>query len=189
MNKMTETLKDIMDSYRSGMLSTPNIQVIEKKLFDETIEFPVKVMVDLTFSWSSFRKSDLTNMKFIHVNFEYSYFEKCLFENCLFENTILQEANWDKCVFKNCRFIHCNLRDIIGTEIIFNECTFLESGLDNSIFELCHFLKPIFKSMNLGSSVLIDSKFSNSKKSIEFKGEVYFSYIFDQIQKFQIDEE
>jgi hypothetical protein len=39
----------------------------------------------------------------------------------------------------------------------------------------------------LGSAVLIDSKFSNSKKSIEFEGEVYFIDIFDEINKFCTD--
>lgn len=39
----------------------------------------------------------------------------------------------------------------------------------------------------LGSAVLIDSKFSNSKKSIEFEGEMCFNDIFDQIDKFCID--
>ena len=55
----------------------------------------------------------------------------------------------------------------------------LKSGFDNAVFELCHFLKPMFESDPLGSVVLIDSKFSNSKKSIEFKEEVYFNDIFD----------
>ena len=40
---------------------------------------------------------------------------------------------------------------------------------------------------SLSSAVLIDSKFSNSKKSIEFEGDVYFNDVFDQIDKFLID--
>lgn len=51
---MSETLKSIIDSYRSGLLSTPNIQVFEKKLSDETIKFPGKLMADLTFDSSTF---------------------------------------------------------------------------------------------------------------------------------------
>jgi uncharacterized protein YjbI with pentapeptide repeats len=188
---MSETLKSIIDSYHSGLLSTPNIQVLEKKLSDEIIKFPIKInrMADLTFDSSTFKNSDLINMEFINVNFESSYFEKCIFENCIFENTILQAAEFDNCVFKNCRFINCNLSEVDGTETIFNECTFLKSGFGNAVFESCHFLKPIFEGMKgglLGSAVLIDSKFSNSKKSIEFEGEVYFNDIFDQINKFCI---
>ena len=32
---MSETLKSIINSYRSGLLSTTNIQVFEKKLSDQ----------------------------------------------------------------------------------------------------------------------------------------------------------
>ena len=87
-------------------------------------------------------------------------------------------------MFKNCQFINCELSEADITETIFNECTFLKSGFGNAVFELCHFMKPIFEGMeggNLGSAVLIDSKFSNSKKSIEFEGEVCFNDISDQI--------
>lgn len=187
---MSETLKSIMDSYRSGLLSTNNIQVFEKKLSNETIKFPDEVIADLTLGSSNFKNSDLINMEFINVNFESSYFEKCLVENCIFENTILQVAEFNNCVFKNCQFIHCNLSEIDVAETIFNECRFSRIILDNAVLEFCHFLKPIFKGVKggpLGSAVLIDSKFSNSKKSIEFEGEVYFNDIFDQIEKFLID--
>ncbi len=91
---------------------------------------------------------------------------------------------FDDFMFKNCRFIDCNLSEVDFTETIFNECPFLKSGFDNAVFELCRFLKPIFEGLKgspLGSAVLIDSKFSNSKKSIEFEGEVYLNDIFDQI--------
>ena len=93
-------------------------------------------------------------------------------------------------MFKNCRFINCNLIEVDVIETIFNECTFLKSDFDNAVFELCHFLKPIFegvKSGPLSSAVLIYSKFSNSKKSIEFKEKLYFNDIFDRIDNFHID--
>lgn len=177
---MSKILKSIIDSYRSGLLSTKNIQVCEKRLSDETIKFPSELIADLTFDSSTFKNSDLINIEFINVNFE----------KCLVENTILRAAEFDDCMFKNCRFINCNLSKVDVTETIFNECTFLKSGFDNAVFELCHFLKPIFEGVKggpLSSAVLIDSKFSNSKKSIEFEGEVYFNDIFDQIDKFHID--
>ena len=162
-----------------------NIQVFEKKLSNETIKFPSELIVDLPLDSSTFKNSDLINIEFINVNFESSCFEKCIFEN-----TILRAAEFDNCVFNNCRFINCNLSEVDVAETIFNECKFLKSGFDNAVFELCHFLKPIFKGVKggpLGSAVLIDSKFSNSKKSIELEGEMYFNDIFDQIDKFHID--
>ena len=187
---MSETLKSIIDNYRSGLLFTINIQVSEKKLSNETIKFPSELIANLTLDSSTFKNSDLINIEFINVNFESSYFEKCLVENCIFENTIFRAAEFDNCVFKNCRFINCNLSEVDVAETIFNECTFLKSGFDNAVFEFCHFLKPIFKGVKgspLGSAVLIDSKFFNSKKSIKFEEEVYFNDIFDQINKFYID--
>ena len=183
---MGEKLKNIINNYRSGLLSTPNIQIIERKFSEETIEFPNELLADLTFASSTFKKSDLINIKFINVNFETSYFEKCLVEDCVFENTIFKGADFEKCVFKNCWFINSNLSDLNGIETIFNECRFVRSSFGNAIFELCHFLKPIFEGMRegpIGSAVLINSKFSNSKKSIKFEGEVYFIDVFDQIDK------
>jgi len=187
---MTETLRSIMDRYRSGLLSTPNIQVSEKKLSDERISFPNELMVESPLYFSTFRNSDLVNMEFTNVDFASSYFKNCQIENCIFENTSFREARFDNCVFNSCRFINCTLRRVDGEKTIFNECTFLKSGFGNAVFELCHFLKPIFKDMKggrLGSAVLVDSKFSNSKKSIEFEGDVYFNDVFDQIDKFLID--
>lgn len=169
---MSETMKSIIDSYHSGLLSTPNIQVLGKKLSDETIKFTSKLMPNQTFYYSTFKNSDLINIEFINGNFGSSYFEKCLVQNCIFENTNLREVEFD------------------GIETIFNDCTFLKSGFGNAIFESCHFVKPMFEGMKgglIGSAVLIDSKFSNFKKSIEFEGEVYFNEIFDQIDKFYLD--
>ncbi len=187
---MVETLTSIIENYRSGVLSTPNIQVREKTFYGEIIQFFGGLMVDNTFAYSSFQNSNLVKMKFIHVSFGSSYFKKCLLQNCIFENTSFKLAEFDHCIFKNCHFIDCNLTDITVTETVFDECTFVGSCFNNASFEFCHFLKPIFENMDggrIGSAVLIDSKFSNSKKSIDFKGEIYFSNIFDQIKKFYLD--
>ena len=73
------------------------------------------------------------------------------------------------------------------SETIFENCTFSEGTLDDSEFQSCHFINTIFRDITFGFGSLIDSKFSNSKKSIEFEGEVYFNDIFDQIDKFHID--
>lgn len=185
---MNDKLKTIIDNYRSGLLSTPNIQVLGKRLSDETIEFDPKFRS--AFYFSSFRGSSLKNMKFIKANFESSYFENCIFENCIFENTDFQLAEFDNCVLKNCQFSHCSFSDLEGLKTIFNECKFSKSEFNNAVFESCHFLKPMFEGVKegpIGSAVLIDSKFSNSKKSIEFEGEVFFIDIFYQIDKLYLD--
>jgi len=183
---MSETLKNIIDSYHSGLLSTPNIQVIEKKLSDERIEFPTGQVLNHTFSRSTFKNSELINMKFINLYCGSSYFQKCFVENCIFENISFKEAKFKNCVFKNCRFIDCDLNEVDATETIFNECTFLKNCFNSAYFELCHFQKSIFEDMENGlvfTAVLIDSTFSNSKESIKFEGEVEFFDVFDQIKK------
>lgn len=184
------TLKNIISDYRLGLLETPNIQVVDKKLSDETIEFPGGQMADLTFSWSTFKRSDLVNMEFIHVNFESSYFEKCLVKNSVFKNVIMTEGEVENCVFENCEFIDCKLSDWYVEKTIFNNCKFLRSSLNKSVFDSCNFRSPIFEGVEgglIGSAVLIDSKFSNSKKSIEFEGEVYFLDIFNQLNELSLE--
>ena len=117
------------------------------------------------------------------------YFERV--KNCIFKSTGLSAAQFDHCMFTNCQFIDCNLTEVVATETIFNECAFLRrTNFNNAIFELCHFLKPSFEGLTntyLGSAVVINSKFSNYKKSIECEGEVFLFDIFDQINKLYRD--
>lgn len=186
---MNETLKRIIENYRAGLLSTPNIQVIAKKLSDETIQFPRTENI-VSFEYTTFKNSDLLNMKLINIYLGRSYFEKCLIENCIFKHISFRDAEFDKCVFKNCQFIDCDLNEVIARETTFNQCTFLKGNFNNASFEFCHFVKPIFEGLKggpIGSAVLIDSTFSNSKKLIKFDGEVYFNAIFDQIEKLYLD--
>ena len=180
------TLTNLISDYRLGLLETPNIQVVDKKLSDETIEFPGGQMADLTFSWSTFKRSNLVNMEFIHVNFESSYFEECLIKNSVFKNVITTEGEIENCVFENCEFIDCKLSDWDVEKTIFNNCKFLRSSLNKSVFTSCDFRNPRFEGVENGlfiAVILIDSKFSNSKKSIEFEGKVSFLEIFDQINE------
>ena len=180
------TLKNRISDYRLGLLKTPNIQVVNEKLSDETSKFPGGLMADLTFSWSTFKNSELINIEFIHVNFESSYFEKCLIKNCVFKNVIMTEGEVENCVFENCEFIDCNLSSWDVEKTTFNECKFFRSSLNKSVFELCHFRSPIFEGVEDGlfiALVMINAKFSNSKKSIKFEETVSFNQIFDQINK------
>ena len=157
---------------------------------DETIEFPGSGMADLTFSWSTFKKSELLNMEFIDVNFESSYFEEYLIKNCVFKNVIMQEGEVENCVFENCDFTDCKLSDWDVKKTIFNNCKFLRSSLNKSVFDSCNFQSPRFEGVENGlfiALVLIDSKFSNSKKSIEFERKVSFHEIFDQINELSLE--
>ena len=83
----------------------------------------------------------------------------------------------------------CIFVDSEISETIFENCTFSKGSVDDSEFQSCHFINTVFRDVTFGFGTLIDSKFSDSKKSIEFEGEVYFNDIFDQIDKFHIAEE
>jgi len=107
----------------------------------------------------------IADLTFDSSTFKNSHFINMKFINVNFENNILRSAEYDNCVFSNCFLIDCNLNESNFTETIFKD---LEGG-------------------SLGSAVLIDSKFSNSKKSIEFEGNVYFNDILNQINKLYLD--
>ena len=144
-----EKLTRLITHYRSGLLSTPNIQVLEKKLYAETIVFACNENRDGTLSFSIFKNSELINMKFIKVDFVYSYFQNCLIQNCLFEDVGFTEAEFQDSVFKNCQFINCRLTDLTVTKTIFNNCRFLNCPFNALGFELSHFVKPIFVERNV----------------------------------------
>lgn len=167
---MSNILNKIMTDYRSGFLSTPNIQILDKTLSDEIIKFPSKLMVDTVFAEATFKNSRLINMQFINVDLEFSYFENC--------------------IFKNCQFSYCNFNEVEAIKITFNECKFLKCNFSSASFESCHFIQSMSENIqNNGflATLLIDSKFSNSKKSIEFEGRVLFEDIVDQISNFYLD--
>lgn len=179
---MNQTLNSIINNFYAGKLSTPNIQVIEERFANETIQLSYPNGV----GWSSFRKSDLKNMKFMDTCFEWSYFDTCIFENCMFEGLDFNEASFDNCVFKNCQFVRCNLSDAAFDKTIFHKCTFIKNYCSVALFESCDFRKPIFEGVERGingPTLLVDCKFSNSKESIEFKGDVGFYDIQNQLER------
>ena len=184
---MAETLKNLIESYDKGELSTPNIQVIEKRFSDEMINLPDDVLLDLTFSRAFFKKSRLTKIRFCNGSFEFSVFKDCFLENCVFSNIDFREMKSLKCIFKDCLFIDCIFVESEISETIFESCTFSKGSVDDADFKSCHFINTVFQDVGFGFATLIDSKFSNSKKSIEFEGEVYFNNIVDQIDKFSLD--
>lgn len=185
---MTKTLKNLIECYKRGDFTTPNIQVIDRIFSDEIITLPNnKPLVNMTFYRALFKKSRLTKIKFYNGGFCSSFFKDCFLENCIFSNINFQEMECLKCSFKDCLFMDCLLVDTDISEIIFESCTFSKGSVDNSEFHSCHFINTVFRDVTFGFATLIDSKFSDSKKSIEFEGKVYFNDIFDQIDKFHID--
>jgi uncharacterized protein YjbI with pentapeptide repeats len=184
---MAKTLKNLVECYRKGECSTPNIQVIDEIFSDEMIILPDNVLLNLTFSRAFFENSRLTKIRFCNGSFGSSFFKDCFLENCIFSNIHFREMKSLKCIFKDCLFMDCIFVDTDISETIFESCTFSKGSVDGSEFQSCHFINTVFRDVTFGFASLIDSKFSNSKKSIEFEGEVYFNDIFDQIDEFLID--
>jgi len=154
---------------------------------DEMINLPDDVLLDLTFSRAFFEKSHLTKIRLCNGSFGSSFFKDCFLENCVFLNIHFQEMESLKCIFKDCLFMDCIFVDSEISETIFESCTFSKGFVDDSKFQSCHFINTVFRDVTFSFGTLIDSKFSDSKKSIEFEGEVYFNDIFDQIDKFHIE--
>lgn len=186
--KMVETLKDNINVYINNFLDEPNnLEFMSKTFSDEVIIFPDTLMSNSTFVFSSFQNSHLRNIKFINANFNYSWFDNCLLENCSFENTILNLTKFTNCKLKNCRIIDCPINESDFIKTIFDQCEFQaikKGSFGQNCFESCHFIKTIFdnyKGLQIGSTAIINSKFSNSKQSIEFKGEFYLMYILQPV--------
>ena len=131
---MAETLKNLIESYQKGKLSTPNMQVIDKIFSDEIINLPDGVLLDLTFSWAFFEKSHLTKIRFRNGSFASSFFKDCFLENCVFSNIDFQEMESVKCSFKNCLFMDCIFVGSAISETIFESCTFSKGSVDDSEF-------------------------------------------------------
>ena len=55
------------------------------------------------------------------------------------------------------------------SETIFENCKFSEGSFDDADFKSCHFINTIFQDVVFGYASLVNSKFSNSKKSIKFE--------------------
>lgn len=176
---MNQTFQSLIDNYK-GKFS--EMIIVKKQVFsDETITFLGGSGI---LAWSSFQKSKFINMKFVRANFESTVFRECIFQSCIFEKTIMADIEYAHCIFQNCEFLNCDFHDAEMLETVFEECNFLGMNFDNSILELCDFRKTTFyNNGNIGSSVLINSKFSSLTKSISFDGEVFFTHVFDQIEK------
>lgn len=175
---MEETLTILVDRYKKGLLKTPNIQVINMRLFDEVVNFPYyPTSIDVSFSNCLVKKSQLTSIKISNGDFELGFFTESTLENCTFENTNFQEFQCEKCVFKNCSFINCIFVDSSISETIFSNCKFEKGSLESATFHSCEFINPIFSDVLLLFTIIQDSKFSKFNKSIKFEGNFFLSDI------------
>ena len=151
--------------------------MISKVFSDEVIHFPDDTIIDLTFSRSVFKNSQLTSIKFFNGSFGSSFFNESFLENCAFENVTFQWMKCNKCVFKNCLLINCDFDDSDISETIFSNCKFEKGSLESAEFHSCDFINPIFSDVLLAFAIIRDSKFSKFNKSIKFEGKFFLSDI------------
>lgn len=174
---MEKTLKNLVDHYKKGLLTTPNIQVTNMILSDEVLDFLDDSVMDVSFSFCLVKDSQLTSITIYNGNFELGHFIESTLENCTFVNTHFQEWVCKKCVFKNCSFIDCRLIESEISETIFSNCKFEKCSLADSEFHSCDFINPIFSDVLHAFTIIRDSKFSKFNKSIKFEGKFFLSDI------------
>lgn len=171
---MIKTLTELIMDYKSGILMTPNLQIFNKTFLNENIEGG-------TFIKTVFRDSHLKNIKFTNLNLQESFYYDSSFESCIFNKVDFSLNQFSNCSFENCSFIDCYFNEAELTKIIFKKCKFevIENPSNEfgyAVLTSCHFDETLLTNIipeSLIATVLIDSKFSTSTQSIEFKGEFY----------------
>jgi len=175
---MKETLQILVDRYKTGLLTTPNIQVTNMIFSDKVLNFSDDTTsMDVSFRNCMVKKSQLTRIKISNGNFEFGFFTESTLENCTFESRNFQELECKKCVFKNCSFIDCRFVDSDISETIFSNCKFKKGSLESAEFHWCDFINPTFSDVSLAVAIIRDSKFSKFNKSIKFEGKFFLSDI------------
>lgn len=171
---MSQTLQNMIDRYKNGLLERQNLQISNENFSNETICGDGEILYS-----STFKNLSLFNVNFRTINFESSFFQGCFFKNCVFDSMILQSGKFENCSLTNCWLRNCNLSKLDFTETTFDGCEFekAEKGsLTKAWFESCYFIETNFdgfEGMALCETALVDSKFSKFNKSIEFQGDFF----------------
>lgn len=171
---MVKTLTELIMDYNKGILTTPNLQIRDKRFVNENIEGETLIK-------TVFHDSNLKNIKFTNLNFEETFYYDSSFESCIFNKVNFSLNEFSNCSFDNCSFIDCSFNEAEFTKVIFKKCKFQvmeysSNAFGYAVLTSCHFDETLLTNIIpecLIATVLIDSKFSTSTQSIEFKGEFY----------------
>lgn len=177
---MTKTLRGLIENYNNDLLTTINLQVVEKIFEHETIETE-----DLY--GTVIKNSRFKSMKFTNIDFEKSAFYTSFLENCFFENINFQSSEFIESTFQNCVFVNCDFTDSEFKKKIFDACQFQtnEKGSTNFgdvNFISSHFDQTLFTglpTLSVFGTVITNSKFSLSPRSIEFSGSFFLLDLVD----------
>ena len=128
-------------------------------------------IIDSKLPFSIFQNSTLENVKFKNVRLSGSSFENCIFDDC-----ILLDTTFASCNFKTCQFLDSIFKSSDFNKVIFTNCNFLKNSLVKVWFESCEFINTEIEtsdSFDLAQTVIANSTFGKSDKSITFTGEFF----------------
>lgn len=166
---MKITLTNTIITYNTDKSKRSNLIIYNKTFQDEELN-------NISLFAAVFDTVKLKHINFTNSNLQLHHFTNCSFKNCKFDGVNLTEAEFTSCNFENCNFKNCKFNEAEFMEVNFLECEFNQGGLGLAIFELCNFIKTNFNGfdiLNVGPAILLNSTFSNSNKSINFKGDFY----------------
>jgi len=128
-------------------------------------------IIDSKLPFSTFQNSILKNVKFKNVRLSGSSFENCIFDGC-----ILLDTTFVSCNFKTCQLLDSIFKNSDFSKVIFTNCNFLKNSLVKVWFESCEFINTEIEtsdSFDLAQTVIANSTFGKSDKSITFTGEFF----------------
>lgn len=144
------------------------------------------------FTHSSYKRSNLKNVKFSNSNLNYSAWTDSLFHKAEFDNCLFNSVNMQLCVFSACsftntkeyknvsfcnsffentifvdaRFINCIFSDAMFINCSFINCTFSSSSFDGAKFVKCLFDFLVARNLNMDYSQYCECVFTNSQISL-----------------------
>ena len=161
-----------------------NLQKLKEKKFltFKVIDknFENEIVSDLHLPMTVFSNVKLNKIEFKKIDLELSSFENCSFKDCSFKNCYLGQLNCRNCKFKNCQFLKSTFNDANFNKVIFTNCNFLKNSLVDVWFRSCKFINTSIEKSDeddLMVTIIVDSTFGKSDKSLTFNGEFFLADI------------
>ena len=163
----------------SELIEELNLQKLKKKKFivlkitDKN--FKKETISDLNLPMTIFKNLKFDEIELKKIDLELSYFENCSFKNCY-----LGQLNCSNCEFKNCQFVKSTIKDADFDDVRFTNCNFLKNSFVETWFRSCKFINTSIEkndNFDLILTIIVDSTFGKSDKSITFNGEFFLDDI------------
>ena len=163
----------------SKLIEELNLQKLKEKKFitfkvmDENFEN--EIISDLHLPMTVLSNVKLNKIEFKNLNLELSSFYNCSFKNCYFGN-----LTCGNCQFKNCQFVESTIKDADFHKAIFTNCNFFKNSFVETWFRSCKFINTSIEKSDeddLMVTIIVDSTFGKSDKSLTFNGEFFLADI------------